>query len=239
MDDRGIGSVGVCERAVTEDSGSTPPKRPSRLRMAIMIVVFDVGGPLAAYSLLRHLGHLPTVGALILSGLLPAIGVLLNAIQYRRLDIFGLMILGGIAFGSLLGLVTHDAKLYLLEGSLPSVAFSILCLASLKTRQPLLYRLTLEVIGPDSKKGKQVTAAWAYERFRAAFKLITVVWAIGYLIEAALRAVVAMTASTGMALVCSKVAPYVFAGVLAAWTLAYGERKLRGVLASKVTSLRS
>jgi hypothetical protein len=200
-----------------------------------MIAVFDVGGPLLAYSLLRHLTHLPTVGALILSGLLPAIGVLINAVQFRRLDIFGLMILGGIGFGSLLGLVTHDPKLYLLEGSLPSAAFALLCLASLRTGRPLIYRIALELIGPGSKKGTRMIAAWEHARFRAAFRLITVVWAIGYLAESALRALVALTASTGMALVISKAAPYVFAGVLAAWTLAYAERIMRDVLRSQAS----
>jgi len=46
-----------------------------RLRTAVMIAVFDLGGPLLAYSLLRDLAHLPTVAALILSGLFPALGV--------------------------------------------------------------------------------------------------------------------------------------------------------------------
>lgn len=202
-----------------------------------MIAVFDVGGPLLAYSLLRNLAHLPTVAALILSGLLPALGVLINAIQFRRLDIFGLTILGGIVLGSLIGLTTHNPKLYLLEGSLPSAAFAVLCLASLWTSRPLIYRIALELLGTESKKGSQMTLAFEDERFRRTFRLITVVWAIGYLAESGVRALVALTASTGMALVISKAAPYVFAGALAAWTLAYGERKMRAVLASRARSL--
>lgn len=195
-----------------------------------MIAIFDVGGPLLAYTLLRTLTQLPAVAALILSGLLPALGVLINAVQFRRLDIFGLMILGGIAIGSLLGLTTHDPKLYLLEGSLPSAAFAVLCLVSLRSDKPLIYRIAAEVLGPDSKRGSRMTVAYDDVRFRRAFRLITIVWAIGYLIESGLRALVALTASTGMALVISKAAPYVFAGALAAWTLAYGERKMREVL---------
>jgi hypothetical protein len=195
-----------------------------------MIAVFDLGGPLLAYSLLRDLAHLPTVAALILSGLFPALGVALNALQFRRLDIFGLLILGGIAMGSLIGFVTHDPKLYLLEGSLPSAVFGVLCLASLKTRRPLIYRIALEFVGPASRKGRQISAAWQHERFRQAFRKITVGWGIGYLVESAFRAVIAETTSTGIALVISKAAPYVFASVLAACTIAYGERTMRDVL---------
>jgi hypothetical protein len=72
-----------------------------------------------------------------------------------------------------------------------------------------------------------MTAAWPYPRFQRAFRIITVVWGVGYLIEAGLRVAVAETAPTGIALVCSKVAPYIFAVTLSAWTLVYGERERR------------
>jgi hypothetical protein len=58
-----------------------------------MIAIFDVGGPLILYALL----------ALVLSGILPAFGVAITGIQFRRLDIFGLMVLAGILIGSVLG----------------------------------------------------------------------------------------------------------------------------------------
>lgn len=160
-----------------------------------------------------------------LSGILPAFGVAITAIQYRRLDIFGVMVLVGILIGSALGLITHDPRLYLAEGSVPSLAFSIACIASLRMRQPLIYRIALEFLGTNSKKGREVIEAWRYPSFQRAFRTITLVWGVGYIIEATLRLVVAETTSTGIALVCSKAAPYAFATVLAAWTLVYGERR--------------
>jgi hypothetical protein len=197
-----------------------------QLRTIVMILVFDVGGPLVTYALLRTAG-LSTVLSLVLSGVLPAFGVALNAIQFRRVDVFGIMVLAGIAMGSVLGLTTHNARLYLVEGSVPSVAFSLACLASLRTRQPLIYRISLEFTGPDSAKGRQITEGWRYPGFRRAFRIITVAWGIAYLFEAGIRMVVAETASTGIALLCSKGTPYVFALALSAWTLVYGERTLR------------
>jgi hypothetical protein len=197
-----------------------------RQRTIVMILVFDVGGPLIAYALLRSAG-LSTVLSLVLSGVLPAFGVALNGIQFRRVDIFGILVLAGIVMGSLLGLTTHNARLYLVEGSVPSVVFSLACLASLRTRQPLIYRISLEFTGQDSARGRRMTEGWQHPGFRRAFRVITVVWGIAYLIEAAIRVVIAETASTGIALVCSKVAPYVFAVILSAWTLVYGERTLR------------
>jgi hypothetical protein len=191
-----------------------------------MIVVFDVGGPLLAYFVLRALG-LNTVLSLVLSGVFPAFGVAFNAVQYRRLDIFGVLVLAGILMGSVLGLTTHNAKLFLVEGSVPSVAFSAACFGSLWTQQPLIYRIALELVGRDGVRGREIASAWQYPRFRRAFRIITVVWGVGYLIEAGVRMAVAETAPTGIALVCSKVAPYIFAIMLSAWTLVYGEQERR------------
>jgi intracellular septation protein A len=191
----------------------------------MMIAIFDLGGPLITYFVLRDFVGLSTVLALVLSGVLPAVGVAITAIQYRRVDIFGIMVLVGILFGSVLGLTTHNARLYLAEGSVPSLAFSIACLASLRTRQPLIYRLALEFLGTGSKKGREIMDAWRYPVFQRAFRTITVVWGVGYIFEATIRLVVAETESTGIALVCSKGAPYAFATVLAVWTLVYGERR--------------
>ena len=190
-----------------------------------MLVVFDIAGPLGTYVLLRSVMGLNTVLSLVLSGVLPAVGVVITAIQFRKLDIFGVMVLAGIVMGSILGLTTHDARLYLAEGSVPSVIFALACLVSMRSREPLIYRIALEFLGPDSRRGREMISAWPSPIFKRAFRNITLAWGIGYLIEAALRMVVAETTSTGVALICSKVAPYVFAAVLAAWTLVYGERR--------------
>jgi hypothetical protein len=105
--------------------------------------------------------------------------------------------------------------------------FALGCLLSLRLRRPLIFRLAVELLGPDTRKGRDVTAAWRYPGFRRAFRMITVAWGTGYLVEAAIRAAIVVTTSTGIALVCSKLIPYVFAVVLSAWTLVYGEHEKR------------
>jgi hypothetical protein len=58
------------------DDGGRPERRPDlipRLRQIAMILVFDLGGPLLAYSLLRSAG-MSAVAALVISGVLPALG---------------------------------------------------------------------------------------------------------------------------------------------------------------------
>jgi hypothetical protein len=103
--------------------------------------------------------------------------------------------------------------------------FALGCLLSLRLRRPLIFRLAVELLGPDTRKGRDVAVAWRYPGFRRAFRMITMAWGIAYLVEAAIRVAIVVTTSTGVALVCSKLIPYVFAVVLSAWTFVYGEHE--------------
>jgi hypothetical protein len=199
--------------------GSRDVKR--RLGSIAKIVIIDVAAPLIAYSLLRRAG-MSTVTALVLSGVFPALGVAIGVIRHRRLDVIGTLVLAGILVGTVLGLITHSARLVLMEGSVPTAIFGLACLGSLPTRRPLMYSFSIEFIGPDTAKGREMNGLWQYEGFRHIFRIITAVWGVGFLLEAALRVVIVYNTSTGTALSLSKVTPYIWAGIFTAWTVAYG-----------------
>jgi hypothetical protein len=193
----------------------------SRLRSVAMIVIFDIAAPLAAYNLLRAAG-LSAVTALVLSGIFPAIALVAGAIRHRRLDVVGALVLAGIVVGTILGLVTHSARMVLLEGSVPTGILGVGFLVSLGTRHPLMFSFAREFVGPDTEKGREMTELWRHEGYRRVFRIITVVWGVGFLLEAALRVIIVYNTSTGTALVISKIMPFVVAAVLCAWTVAYG-----------------
>jgi hypothetical protein len=191
-----------------------------------MILAFDLGGPLLVYTLLRSAG-LSTVAALILSGIPPALGIVIGAVVDRRVDVIGVVVLAGLVVGTIAGLVTNNARLYLVEGAVPSLVFALACLVSLRSAQPLIYRFAVEILGPQSPKGREVTGAWRYPGFRRAFRVITLGWGVAYLFEVAARLVIVAITSTGIALLFSKLVPYAFAVCLSAWTVAYGEHEKR------------
>jgi hypothetical protein len=191
-----------------------------------MILVFDLGGPLIAYTLLRSAG-MSAISALVISGVFPALGIAVTAVTDRRLDVIGVVVLAGIVFGTVLGLVSHNARLYLAEGSLPSAVFALACLCSVRMRRPLIYSFAVEVLGPDTSTGRDIIRSWRYPGFRRAFRIITAAWGVAYLIEATARIVIAETTSTGIALLASKLMPYAFATALSAWTFGYGEHERR------------
>src|SRR6478736_1820272 len=117
-----------------------------------MIVVFDIAGPLVAYSLLRSAGQ-SAVTALVLSGAFPALGVIISLIRHRRADTIGVLVLAGIAVGTVVGLVSGNPRLVLVEGSVPTAVFGFLCLGSLWARRPLIYRFAVEFIAPTPRRG--------------------------------------------------------------------------------------
>jgi hypothetical protein len=179
-----------------------------------------------AYSLLRSAGQ-SAVSALVLSGILPAVGVIAGAIRHRRVDTVGIVVLAGIVVGTVLGLLSGDPRLVLIEGSVPTAVFGLVCLASLRAQRPLIYRFALEFIGPDTPKGRDFESLWRHQGFRHVFRLYTAVWGVVYLAEAAARVIIVETTSTSTALAVSKVMPYVVAGALVAWMVAYGRRAKR------------
>jgi len=191
-----------------------------------MIAVFDVAGPLLAYNLLRSAGF-STVSALVLSGVFPAAGVTIGIAAHRRVDALGVLVLASIVVGAVLGLVSHNARLVLDEGSVVTGVFGVICLGSLATPKPLMYRLAVEFTGPDSPQGQEFAGLWQYPEFRRVFRVITVVWGIGYLAEATARVIIVQNTSAGTALAVSKVMPYAVAAVLTAWTIGYGRHQKR------------
>jgi hypothetical protein len=200
-----------------------------RLRSLAVIVIFDVAAPLALYYALVHSAGLSTVTALLLSGVFPAAVVAIDAIRHHRLDVVGALVLAGIVVGTVLGLISHSARLVLVEGSVGTGVFGVACLGSLWTRRPLMYGLALEFTGPDTAQGREMTGLWQYEGFRRVFRVITAVWGVGFLLEAAVRVIIVYSTSTGTAFVGSQVTPFLWLAALSAWTVAYGRwRKRKG-----------
>lgn len=207
-------------------NGDQRNRNRNRFQSLAMIAVFDIAGPLVAYSLLRSAG-LSTVTSLVLSGAFPALGVAAGLIRHRRVDTIGVLVLAGIAVGTVIGLLSGNPRIVLIEGSVPTAVFGLLCLASLWASRPLIYRFAIEFIGADTPKGREFESLWQYTGFRHVFRLYTVVWGVTYLAEAAARVIIVETTSTGTALTVSKVMPYVVGAALVAWMIAYGRHARR------------
>ena len=204
-----------------EASASAQEAFRDRLGPLIPILIFDVAGPLAVYYGARSAG-LSTVVALMLSGVLPAVRVIVTVLRHRRLDAIGTLVLSGIALGTFTGVVTGSARLYLLDGLVPTVVLGVVCLASLLSSRPMMFRIALETMGEQSSKGQAFADMWRHYEFRRMFRVITVVWGVMFLIESFGQAVIIEAASINTAKSTSTFLPIVALVLTFAWTRAYG-----------------
>lgn len=206
--------------------GSAPRVGRSRFSSLVPIAVFDIAGPLVLYQLLRGNGH-SQVTSLIIAGAFPVLGVLLTIIRARRLDVIAMLVLAGIAARVALGLASHNTKLVLLEGAVPTTIFALAMLGSLFARRPLMFYFAHESMGRDTPKGRDFDDLWQYPGFRHGFRVMTVVWGVTYLALAAAHIVIVETQSTGTALSISKVLPYLVLAILIPWTILFAKRGQR------------
>jgi hypothetical protein len=181
---------------------------------------------LAVYYGARAAG-LSTVLALVVSGVLPAIRVLYSVLRHRRLDAIGALVLAGIALGTITGLASGSARLYLLDGIVPTVALGVACLASLLTQRPLMFRIALETMGEDTERGHAFAKLWRFPDFQRSFRVITVVWGCAFLLEAAAQAAIVEMASINTAKSTSNLLPAAVLVLTFAWTRAYAKRAQR------------
>jgi hypothetical protein len=192
----------------------------SRLGALAPIAVFDIAGPLAVYWLLRAAGT-AEVTALIVSGILPAMGVAWGIIRHRRIDAIGSLVLVGIVVGTVVGLTTHSARLMLMEGSVPTAVFGLACLGSLLTAEPLLYRIALQTRGAGTAARRDLEARLSRPGMVRAFRIVSLVWGVTFLAEAVSRVLIVETTSASDALLVIKLMPYLVLGVLLRWMMGY------------------
>jgi hypothetical protein len=79
--------------------------------------------------------------------------------------------------------------------------------------------------GEDPAKVVEFNALWQHPRARHTFRVMTIVWAIAWMGESALRVAMVWTLSIPEVLAIS---PFVFNGItigLIAWTIAYARRQ--------------
>jgi hypothetical protein len=199
----------------------------SAIRGVLASLFIDGLLPFLTYVLLTsYVPRLPPVVALGLSAAFPAVNGLVTIVRRRHLDIIGGIVLVGIAVGIVATLVGGDPKLLLIRESFVTGALGIVCLTSLAWPRPLMFYVGRQFsAGEDPAKIAEFNALWQYPRARHTFRVMTIVWAIGWIGEFALRVVMVKVLSIPQVLAIS---PFVFNGLtlgLIAWTIGYARRQ--------------
>ncbi|MFI9202314.1 VC0807 family protein [Streptomyces sp. NPDC053048] len=200
----------------------------------IVSIVFNVVLPILTYNQLTDRGW-SEFAALAVSGLWPVADTVVYLVWHRRIDEFAVVTL---VFMTLTLVVTavgpHSSHLLLVKDSAITGLFGVVCLASLATPRPLMFYLGRKFGTDGSKEGlERWNGMWRLEGFRRTLTLITLVWGVGYVLEATARIALSYALPTSAMVVVNSVLAYGVPAVLIAWTIACGKRaRARGEAAA-------
>ncbi len=195
----------------------------------IRALVIDGLCPLLAYKgLMRFVPGMTTVGALAVGAVFPAARVIIEVWRRRRLEVMGVLVLAGISAGLAAIAFGAGPKMFLMRDSFVTGMLAIVAGSSFFWPRPLMFYIGRQfAAGDDPVAIRNFDARWQYATARRAFRLMTAVWALGWLFEAGLRVVMVFTLSVAQVLAVS---PILFTGITAClvlWTMTYVRRLKR------------
>lgn len=208
-------------------TGSWEPGPPSARAMA----PGAVGGaiiPLAVYYSVRpHLGG--DAPALIVAGIPAAAWVAIQWARQRRIDPIGSIVLFGFVAGVLVSLAMGGSAFVLkVRDSGFTCLFGLACLASLTRPRPVMFYIGRALsAGNDPLKLAAYDALWGMPTAPRTFRVITVAWGAGLIVEAGIRVILAMSLPTGTFLAVSPVLAAVVIGGLFVFTVRWSKRARR------------
>jgi len=207
---------------------AAPVATPS-IRTVLPSIVVDGLLPFLTYRFL--IGSVPGISdvtALAIGALFPAASGVIELFRRRRVDVIGAIVLAGIVVSIVGIMVGGSARMLLIRESFVTAALALIALSSFAWKRPLLFYIGRQFsAGDDVGAARRFDALWDVAGARRTFRVLTLVWSVGWLGEFALRVLMVFTLSVSQVLAIS---PFVFNGItlgLIAWTLAYVRRKQR------------
>lgn len=206
---------------------SWEPGPPSVRAMAPGVI----GGaiiPLAVYYTVRpHLGG--DAPALMIAGVPAAAWVAIQWARQRRIDPIGAIVLFGFVAGVIVSVALGGSAFVLkVRDSGFTCVFGLACLASLTRRKPVMFYIGRAMsAGSDPAKLAVYDQLWDVPTAPRTFRIITVAWGAGLIVEGTARVILAMTLPTETFLAVSPVLAAVVIGGLFTFSVRWSKRARR------------
>lgn len=166
--------------------------------------------------------------ALVASGVPPLIDSLVGIARRKRIDFLAGIVLAGIAISLIITVLGGSPKVYLIRESFFTVAFGLALLISLLFPRPLMFYFSRYfATGNHPENMPWFDSLWQFAGFRTSMRVMTIVWGIGFLLEAAIRIYLVINLSTEQFLIVSPFVIYGILGALIAWTFYYSRKGRR------------
>ncbi len=204
---------------------SWQPGIPS-IREHLPSLIFGAALPIGIYFIVR--GHVHTdTQALIIAGCFSVGWIVLQFIRQRRVDVVGAAVLVGFALGVITStLLGGNAYMLKVRDGFFTLLFGVACIVTLYThdRPALFYVSRYLSAGNDPVKVSAFDELHELPIGRHTFRLLSVVWGIGLVVEASARLTLADLLPTGTFLAVSPFITATVIGGLFAFTAAYVKR---------------
>ncbi|MFI9722322.1 VC0807 family protein [Streptomyces sp. NPDC052396] len=168
------------------------PERRSRAgRSLLATLTVNIALPLAVYYVLRGQG-VPQWQALLISSAPPALHALATAVLRRRAEYFDLLILVLLAVSAGTSAISGDPRVLLLKDAAIPAVLGLWIAGTLFAARPFTYQMGRQLRTPEASATaeRQWTDSPAY---RDALRSLTLLWACGQFLDAALSTVEALT----------------------------------------------
>ncbi|HEY6468646.1 MAG TPA: VC0807 family protein [Candidatus Dormibacteraeota bacterium] len=220
-----MGSVRTAERIPTHD-----PSIGALLSGLIPSFFFGAVCPFLAYQGLTTSG-VPSRQVLPLTAIFPLGWTLLSWVRSRRIDAIALLSLIVIVLGAILALKSGNTRLYFVKDGILSGALGVVWLISLLVPRPLMFYVARQLsTGGDATALARWDGRWKLAGFRHDMRLVTAVWGVGLLAQAAIRIVLALAASPSVVLVVGPIVDITTVLLLIVWTLRRARARTRAGL---------
>jgi hypothetical protein len=181
---------------------SAPPLTSPKRQLALLVL--DVGAPIGLYYGLRAAG-LSNLVALGAGAIVPAVGVIIQLVTRRRLDGVGGVVVVSVLATIMLSLITDSPRFLLARDGFITALWGLWFLATLRagwgplSRRPAAFTLARPLMEGRRPFG---TASWddVWARepaFQRIWRMSTVIWGVGLLIDAVLRVLMSYTLPVG------------------------------------------
>ena len=172
--------------------------------------------------------HWGEVDALIASSAPPIAWSLIEFARHRKIDALSILVLSGIALSLLAYAGGGGVRMLQLREKLVTALVGCIFLGSAAIRRPLIYQLARATLARRSAAELSGFEAMKDNpHFRRSMTLMTVVWGLGLVAEAAVAGALVFTMSVKQFLIVGPILGNVTIGVLSLWTFWYSRTQRR------------
>ena len=166
--------------------------------------------------------HYGDVEALILSSVPPILWSIVEFAWHRRIDALSMLVLLGIVLSLAAVASGGSARFLQLREKLVTVIIGLVFLGSALIGKPLIYQLArAQMVRNSSDELEEFEALRSNKYFRRTMMVLTVVWGLGLLVDAATSIALVYTLSIKTYLAVNPFVSYGFMGGLSLWTFLY------------------